>query len=230
VEEACAAIRRVVREAEGRRGPYGGVSRTKVLGPYVEIMLACDDLDAARQGAEELMQLAADSELPFLTATARESLGAVLLAEGEPDTALGSLREAWAAWQKLEAAFESARVQALIGEACRQLGDEVTAEGHLDAARTVFERLGAVPALKALEGDCEREGGGALARLTEREREVLALVASGKTNRQVASSLFISEHTVARHLSNLFDKLEVSSRTEAATVAVRLGLERSGPS
>lgn len=223
-DAAAAAIRRVVNESGDRQGPGGGLARTKVLGPYVEIMLACNDLKGAREGAEELASVAAETDTPFLVAGAAEAMGAVLLAEGDPNAALATLREAWTAWQKLEASFESARVQALIGRACRKLGDEDTARGHLEAARTVFERLGASPALELLDHHGSKSATGATGQLTEREREVLALLASGKTNRQIGKALHISEHTVARHVSNLFNKLAVSSRTAAAAFAHKHGL------
>ena len=61
--------------------------------------------------------------------------------------------------------------------------------------------------------------------LTAREREVLALVAQGYTNHRIADTLFISESTAGVHVSHILGKLDVDSRTEAATVAVRLGLD-----
>lgn len=228
VESAAAAIRRVVAEPTRQQGPGSGVTRSTVLGPYVQIMLACNDLEAAREGTEELTRLAAEYEVPFLTAIACESMGAVLLAEDDPGAALASLRTAWTAWQKLEAAFESARVQAMIGRACRLLGDTDTATGHVEAARRVFKRLGAAPALNDLDPAPEKSAAGALARLSKRELEVLALVAAGKTNKQIATALYISEHTVARHVSNLLNKLGAPSRTAAAARALKLGLEPAG--
>ena len=110
-------------------------------------------------------------------------------------------------------------MRVLIGRGCQQLGDLETARMHFDAARAVFERLGAAPDLVELERLMAGRNAGPLGALTDREREVLSLVASGESNRQIATGLGISEHTVARHLSNIFDKLGVASRTAASVFA-----------
>jgi DNA-binding CsgD family transcriptional regulator len=225
VDTAAAAIRRVMSEAGGRQDPHAGRALGRVLGPYVEIMLACNDLRSARQGAEDLAKLAADADVPFLVAASADATGCVLLAEGDANAALLSLRRAWQAWQDIEASYESARVQALIGKACLELGDADTAHDHLAAARAVFERLGASPALALIDEHHASSTAGEAAELTARERDVLAQLASGKTNRQIGETLHISEHTVARHVSNLFNKLAVSSRTAAATYAHKHGLQ-----
>jgi DNA-binding NarL/FixJ family response regulator len=114
---------------------------------------------------------------------------------------------------------ESARVQVLIGRVCQRLGDYETAHMHFEAARSVFGQLGAAPDLVELDRLTAPRGAGPFRALTDREREVLSLVAAGETNRQIATVLGISEHTVARHLSNIFDKLGVTSRTAASAFA-----------
>ena len=106
-----------------------------------------------------------------------------------------------------------------MGRACRQLGDLDTARIHFDAAASVFRQLGATPDMAALESLMADRADGPIGTLTDREREVLSLVAAGESNRQMAVALGISEHTVARHLSNIFDKLGVSSRTAASALA-----------
>lgn len=223
LDAAAAAVRRLVGEAVDRPGPRAGTSRVAVLAPYVEIMLAAGDLDAAREGAESLCAAAEVLGAPMLRAQSAHASGAVRLAEGDPTGALSALREAWTQWQQLEAPYEAARVRVLIARACDALGDHDTARSHRDAARSVFERVGAAPALAALP-DSGRGGS-----LTARELEVLARVAKGKTNKEIASELFISEHTVARHLSNIFNKLEVGSRTAAAAAALAKGLVAPRP-
>jgi DNA-binding NarL/FixJ family response regulator len=111
----------------------------------------------------------------------------------------------------------------LIAIACRKLGDGASAELELEAARGVLEELGAAPDLERLarRAGSPRPGG-----LSRRESEVLILVAAGKTNRAIAAELFISEKTVARHVSNIFTRLGLSSRSEATAYAYKRGLVR----
>ena len=129
------------------------------------------------------------------------------------------MRDACAVWQELDAPHEAARTRVLIGLACRALGDEDTAEMELGAARRVFERLGALPDLARVENLGSPAAPGPAAGLTGREVEVLELVATGRTNREIASVLVISDKTVARHVSNIFLKLGVSSRAAATAYA-----------
>jgi DNA-binding CsgD family transcriptional regulator len=218
VDAAVAAIRTALDGAQDR------VARSRMLAAYVEIVLAAGDVVAARVAADELAEIAADFDAAFLHAVAAQWRGAVLLAEGDARTALVVLRRAWTAWQELEAPYEAARVRVLAGLACRQLGDGDTAEMELDAARRVFQELGAAPDLARLAkisrtAEAESAGG-----LTKREMQVLALVAAGKSNRAIATELFLSERTVERHLSNILAKLGVGSRTAAAAYAFERGI------
>jgi DNA-binding CsgD family transcriptional regulator len=185
------------------------MARCRLLPAHVEIMAAAGDVAAARAAADELSQTA---DAPLLRALATHAEGVVLLLEGDAQAALGRLRDAWTAWQTLAVPYEAARVRVLIARACRQLGDADTAEMELDAACWAFEQLGAAPDLAAVRG---KPAGG----LTAREHEVLRLVATGKTNRAIAADLFLSEKTVARHISNIFTKLGVSNRAAATAYA-----------
>jgi DNA-binding CsgD family transcriptional regulator len=211
-DAAAAVIRRAVDETTDY------FTRPRLLGPLVEIMLAVGSTEAARRGADEMARIADEVGAPLLTAMAARAGGAVFLAEGKPRAALAALRASWTAWHGLDAPYEAARTRVLLGLACRALGDTESAAMELDAARDVFETLGALPDLRRLtaleEGVAPTVGG-----LTAREVEVLRLVAAGKTNRAVAADLVISEKTVARHLSNIFDKLGVSSRAAATAYA-----------
>jgi DNA-binding CsgD family transcriptional regulator len=122
---------------------------------------------------------------------------------------------------KLEAPYEAARVRVLIGLACREIGDDDGAEMELDAARWVFERLGAAPDLARIEQFSRTAAADHVGGLTGREMEVLALIAAGQTNREIATALVLSEHTVRRHVQNIFAKLGVSSRAGATAYAFR---------
>jgi DNA-binding NarL/FixJ family response regulator len=190
------------------------------LAAAVEIALAADDLDAADSAATELASIAAGHEATLLTAMAAQAAGAVLVARSQWAEALPVLRRSWNGWQDVDAPYFAARVRVLVGQACRDSGDLDATRMELDAARAVFDRLGAEPDLQALREisgitTTERQPGG----LTGREIEVLQLVASGKSNRTIATDLFLSGKTVARHVANIFTKLNVSSRAAATAYA-----------
>jgi DNA-binding NarL/FixJ family response regulator len=214
-EAAEAMIGRAVEEARD------GSARAKLLPAYVEIALAHNDTALARGAADELAAIAADRDALLLRAIAAKAQGAVLLAEGDPRAGFASLQQAWAEWQELPAPYEAARTRVALGLVYRELGDEETAAMELEAARSTFAQLGAAPDLDRVERLLGRPTAAAEGRLTARELEVLALVAGGRTNRQVATVLVISPHTVRRHLQNIFRKLGVSSRAAATAYALR---------
>jgi DNA-binding CsgD family transcriptional regulator len=219
LDAAAAAIRGVADCPAGPQGVGAGLSRPKLLAPYVEILIATGDLGTARAAAEELTRIATASGAQLLLATSAHASGAVLFAEGKMKAALALLREAWTAWQQLDMPYEAARVRVLIGQVCQRLGDNQTYRMHFNAAGSVFRQLGAAPDLAHLERVRASRTADPISALTDREQEVLSLVAGGETNRQIAAALGISEHTVARHLSNIFDKLGVTSRTAASAFA-----------
>jgi DNA-binding NarL/FixJ family response regulator len=95
---------------------------------------------------------------------------------------------------------------------------------ELDAARQLFKRLNAEAPLARLTEPSGRGARQLAGHLSERELQVLHLLAAGRTNRAIAEELFISEKTVARHVSNIFDKLGVSSRTAATAWAYQHNL------
>jgi DNA-binding CsgD family transcriptional regulator len=188
------------------------LERARLLPAFVEIMLAVGDVESARRACRELGELAGMYESTMLAALVAHAEGAVRLADGDAQAALGPLRRASETWLALEAPYEIARTRVLVGEACRLLGDEEAAALETEAARSIFERLGAKP-------DLARFGAAAAHGLSRRELEVLRLVASGKSNREIAAALVISEHTVARHIQNIFAKLRLSSRAAATAFA-----------
>jgi DNA-binding NarL/FixJ family response regulator len=222
MDSAVAAIRRVVGESASVKGSGNGVGRIKLLGPFVQIMLAVGDLEAAGSGANELCGAAARPDaFPLIQALAAQADGAVALAGGETARALEALRRAWTLYQQLEAHYEAACTRLLLSRACEAMGDKDTAKLHAEAGNSVLDRLG-VPGASAVRAELGKAANPA--RLTKREIEVLRLVASGKTNRQIAQQLHISEHTVAHHVSNLFTKTGAGSRTAVGAFAFKHGL------
>jgi DNA-binding NarL/FixJ family response regulator len=226
----------LLRLAQGQVGPaaagirgaldasQGPVTRSALLPAFVEILLASGDVSAARTAAEELSEIAAALQAPYLQAVSMQALGAVRLEEGDSRSAHATLRQAFDAWRGLDAPYEAARVRVLIGLACRELGDEDASDLEFDAARHAFVQLGAAPDLTRVENLSRKEPPMLSGGLTGREVQVLALVATGKTNRAIASELVISEKTVARHVSNIFAKLGLSSRSAATAYAYEHGL------
>jgi DNA-binding CsgD family transcriptional regulator len=207
-DAALAAIRRAYAEATEP------LKRATVLPARVEIALAAGEVDEARTASVELRDLAKQYGSPMLDAIVAHAVGAVALAEGDAQAALASLRQAQRIWLELDVPYEIARTRELIGKACSALGDEEAGKLELEAACDLFQELGAAPDLaRASLREGSRYG------LSERELEVLRLVAAGKSNRDIASTLVISEHTVARHLQNIYAKLGLSSRAAATAFA-----------
>lgn len=211
---AATAIEHALNEA------HGALARGELLIAAVEIHIAAGNLDAARAEALELAATAEDVAAPMLQAASQRASGAVELASGHAAGALPLLREALAGWRALDAPYEVARTRQLVADAARELGDADTADAELAAARSEFERLGAVRDLARADGPLAADRAG----LTPRELQVLGLVATGMTNRAIATSLTISEKTVARHVSNIFGKLGVSSRAAATAYAYERGI------
>jgi DNA-binding CsgD family transcriptional regulator len=232
-EAAASAMRRVLLTTQG------GLERARYLPAHVEIMLAIADLEEARKASEELEQTARSLGLEVMRAIAGQACAQVSLASGSPERAVAPLREALAIWQGIGAPYITARIHVQLARAFEALGDADGAQLELCAARETFEELGAAIDLATLPtlAECatvERPaalsaGPAAGARagqhgLSARELQVLRLVATGKTNRAIAKELFLSEKTVDRHVSNIFQKLDVSSRAAATAYAYQHAL------
>jgi DNA-binding CsgD family transcriptional regulator len=213
IADAAASIRSALLDTRAQ------ATRARVLAAAVEILLAAGDLEGAAGAADELSQIARTVDASLLSGMSAHATGAVLLAQGDIANAGTALREAWDIWRDLETPYEEAQTCLLLAAVCKQRGDE---DGHrleLDAARQLFKRLNAEARFARVIEQSGRAG-----HLSERELQVLHLLAAGKTNRAIAEDLFISEKTVARHVSNIFDKLGVSSRSAATAWAYQHNL------
>jgi DNA-binding NarL/FixJ family response regulator len=199
-DEAAASIRGVLLEAQTAS------ARARVLAAAVEILLAVGDVDAARASAGELADIAATIGAPLIESASQHATGAVLLTAGDPAAASTPLQQARAGWRALSMPYEEAQACLLLAKVCEQRSDLVGRDLELEAARRLSRQLDAA----------SRPAAGSL---SPREVEVLRLLATGQTNRAIARQLSIAEKTVARHVSNIFDKLGVSTRTAAVSHA-----------
>jgi DNA-binding CsgD family transcriptional regulator len=195
------------------------IARVRLLPALGQIALETGDLAGARAAVDGLATAEGLRPAALLTATRAHLDGEIRLAEGDPRAALPSLRLAESIWRDLDAPYDAARVRAARGDALRRLGDADSATLEFEAALRTFRELGAEPDV-ARVGRLAGRPAGRPGGLSEREAEVLRLVASGNTNRAIAATLGISERTVDRHVGNIFTKLGVSSRAAATAFAV----------
>lgn len=212
-----AAVQALRRASAVAREP---LARLKLLPALVDALIASECLDEAHDAAGELAELAEKLGSEAAIAQAARARGSVELARGNAATAVVELRRAFEIWQQLVAPYWAARTRAELAHAYRTLGDREGAELELSAARQAFERLGAAHEVGALDmrgASTQTASGSSL--LSTRELEVLRLVASGKTNRQIGRDLGLSEKTVDRHVSNILAKLGVPSRAAATAYA-----------
>jgi DNA-binding NarL/FixJ family response regulator len=183
--------------------------RAPLCAAAVEIGVASGRLEEAKAAASELAETTVTYATSGLEAMAVAARGAVLLAEGSTEEALPLLRDACRRWHELGAAYYAAGTRVLLAQAYRSLGDEVAGEAEAAQAEATYVRLGAHrPVPRPPDG------------LSQRECEVLALVAEGRSNQEIGQALFISDRTVARHVTNIFHKIGVTSRTQAVRYAV----------
>ncbi|MEZ4899154.1 MAG: LuxR C-terminal-related transcriptional regulator [Saprospiraceae bacterium] len=199
---------------------HDSIRRIELLPKFILIMLAVEQIEEARMAVDELHDAVQSFDAPYLLATSAHCQGAVLLAEREPTSALKHLQLALKFWTALQLPYEMAGTRELKAAAYLAMNDQDNARVELASAKWIYEQLHAIPDLHRL-GRMEQKSESPPHSLTLRELQVLQLVASGKTNKQAARELFISERTVDRHVSNILNKLAVSSRAEATAYALR---------
>ncbi|HWI01494.1 MAG TPA: helix-turn-helix transcriptional regulator, partial [Propionibacteriaceae bacterium] len=219
IDESANSIRIALADSVG--APF---RRVRLLMAHVEIALADGDVRAAARSSEELSEIADRYATTGFVTWASHARGAVAVAQARAADAVADLAAAHRGYTDMGAPYEAAGVRVLIAQAHRLLGHPDAAAAELDEAAVTYEQLGAAPQLRTLAA--VRRSPLVAGGLTAREAEVLARIAEGGTNKEVAAALVISEKTVSRHLANIFLKLGVSSRTAAASWAYQHGLTR----
>ena len=175
---------------------------------------------AARDAADRLGEIAAGLDAPLLRAMAARADGAVRLAEGDVEGALAVLRRAWEAWRELDAPYEAARVRVrtAAGLPCSSATSTVPTF-EIDGSSRRVRAAGRGPgSRRAGDGDERRPPLPRWPECRARPRSS-GWWPAGLTNRAIAESLTISERTVDRHVSNIFTKLDVSTRAAATAFA-----------
>lgn len=190
-----------------------GRTRPRLLVAAVEIALSRGRTEESRTACAELVELAERYGTPGFLTWAGQARGSLLLADGDALGAVPALESAVRIACDLGDRYEIGRSYALLARAHERIGHEATARTHRRVAREAFTELGALAAARALEPPATPGG------LSARELEVLGLAARGESNRAIARALVISEKTVGRHLSNVYTKLGVGTRTAAAAWA-----------
>lgn len=197
------------------------IKRAELLPAVVRIMIAVKQTDEALIATDELRGIANEFDVPYLYAMSSYCQGAVFFAKGNVQLALDHVQKAIKFWKILNLPHELALASELKGLVYRELNDKDNSVVELAAAKWIFEQLNARPDLERINRFFHEKQNKDTHGLTLRELQVLRSVTLGKTNKLVAGELFISERTVDRHVSNIFNKLGVSSRVEATAYALK---------
>lgn len=207
--------------ADCLRGTTNPLGRSALLPMFVHVAIAAGDLPGATDALAELEATASAFATPTLRATVASTRGRLALANGDP-TAAATLQQAVEQWGALDVPYEVATARTLLGQALRLNRDEQGAAASFDAAAKLFDQIGARLDAQLATGDDVRPE--LPAGLTEREVEVLQLIAAGMTNNEIADALYLSAKTISRHLSNIFTKIGVNSRAAATAFAFEYSL------
>lgn len=194
-------------------------ARARLLADRAQIMVATGDLPGAAAAVTELEALAAALGSPPLIAETLTAQARLQLAHGEAAAARTSIAGALARWEELGVPYQVATALTIQGRALDELGERESAAHSFAAAEQRFSQLG-IRTVLSRRTEAGRAGRPKLpAGLTEREAEVLRHVAAGLTNNQIAAALHLSPKTVSRHLSSIFTKAGVTSRSGATAFA-----------
>jgi DNA-binding CsgD family transcriptional regulator len=184
-----------------------------------EALVLAGDLEAAREVQVDLEARGRALGRPWAVATGLRCRALIAAVEGRSGDALADLREALEAHERLPQPFDRARTLLVLGATQRRAKQRAEARGSLEAALAVFEELGAVLWAEKARAEIARLGGRRASHsdeLTETERRIAELAGDGRSNREIAAELFVSERTVEANLTRAYRKLGVRSRTELA--------------
>jgi LuxR family transcriptional regulator, maltose regulon positive regulatory protein len=208
------------------------LQRAPALEVLVRACVASGESDRAAAALEELREAAGLAGTAALGAAVELAAGVLAASRGDPEAARPRLEDATDRFARCGAPFDAALARLELAATLLTLGRVAAAQEEARTALRCFIELGAEPSARrarALLHGASAVGSGAAAVLTRRECEVLRWVAEGLTNREIAGRLFISEHTVHRHMTHILRKLDLPTRTAAAAHAVRAGLLASSP-
>jgi len=207
------------------------IDRAAGLDLLVRALAAVGDLDRARTALAEMTAIATIVGTRPVRAAASLAAGCVHRAAGDPDAARRAIEDAVDGFLQSGACFELARARVELARTLSSLGRAEAAAEEAQRALDMFAELNAeleVARTRELKASLGAAASVPLSRaaagLTPREIEVLRLVAAGLNNQAIAERLFVSEHTIHRHVANIFSKLSVSSRAAAVAQAARRGL------
>ncbi|AMW05912.1 helix-turn-helix transcriptional regulator [Gemmatimonas phototrophica] len=185
----------------------------------------------AEQELQELETLAAEVGAPALLGSAGLARGVALMLTGSPTAAVAVLEQAIAAFEQAGVGYDALRTQLALAVALDSCGQDEAARAERDAVIQIGAVLGAASLVEQARERRERLPPPSKplttafgVTITARERDVLALLVTGMTNRQIAERLAVSQHTVHRHVANAFSKLGVSSRAAAVAATLQLGI------
>jgi ATP/maltotriose-dependent transcriptional regulator MalT len=211
-----------------RLGPESRLQRAAGLDLYARVLIALGETERARSADDELQGVVAEVGSDSLRASALAVEGIVAQAEGDLDTARSLIEDAIDLFHQCGDRFEAARSRLDLARVLAKLG---RTDPAVEQARVAHEALAGMQAGREAQrasallielGDPAAAEAASV--LTARELDVLKLVARGLSNTEIAQRLFLSEHTVHRHLANILRKLDLSSRAAAAAWGTRAGL------
>lgn len=188
-----------------------------VAGDLVEALALDGDTESARAVAERLLELAMEQDHPWGLAMAKRCDALLRLRDGYRDDAIKVLEEAARAFEDLELDFDASRTHLLLGRIQRQFKKNGAARRSLEQAAAGFETLGCTGWADQARRELARIGGRrpiTNSQLTPSEQRVAALAAEGFSNKEIAAQLVVSVNTVENHLSKVYAKLGVRSRSQ----------------